>query len=228
LASTRAAADGSARERDEAGKDTARAVLARCLSDALALLHPFMPFVTEEIWEKLTGRPGTLIVSPYPRGDETLHDEAAERIVEAMRALVTRVRNYRIERGFTPTQPVRLAVDPASPESGLVGELEPLAPLLKHLARLSDLTFAPPASEMTRDVTAGLSIGLSVGDRSVSVDAGKISRALAVLDGEITELSAKLQNSSFLDKAPLAVVEKTRRRLVELEERRAALSTGGA
>jgi valyl-tRNA synthetase len=222
-ASARATADG-----DEAARETARAVLGRCLSDSLALLHPFMPFVTEEIWEKLTGRPGTLIVSPYPRGDESFRDEAAERVVEAMRALVTRVRNFRIERGFSPTEPVRLAVDPASPDPGLVGELEPLAPLLKHLARLSELSFGPPASEMVRDVTAGLSIGLSVGERAVATDAGRLSRALALLDGEITELSAKLQNSSFLDKAPPAVVEKTRRRLVELEERRAALSTGGA
>ena len=218
----------SARDGDETGKETARAVLTRCLADSLALLHPFMPFVTEEIWEKLTGRPGSLIVSPYPRGDDAFRDEAAERIVEALRALVTRVRNFRIERGFTPTELVRLSVDPASPDPGLVGELEPLGPLLKHLARLSDLSFGPPASEMVRDVTAGLSIGLSVGERAVGADAGKVSRELARLDGEITELSAKLQNSSFLDKAPPAVVEKTRRRLVELEERRAALSTGGA
>jgi valyl-tRNA synthetase len=218
----------SARDGDEAGKETARAVLARCLSDSLALLHPFMPFVTEEIWEKMTGRPGTLVISPYPRGDQALRDDAAERVIDALRALVTRVRNFRSERGFSPTEPVSLAVDPESPDRGLVSEIEPLEPLLRHLARLSDLSFAPPAPEMVRDVTAGLSIGLSVAERASGADLGKLSRTLAHLDREIAELSSKLQNSSFLDRAPAAVVEKTRRRLVELEERRAALSSAGA
>src|SRR5262249_27346348 len=59
----------SGREGDETERQTTREVLARCLADSLALLHPFMPFVTEEIWEKMTGRTGTLIVSPYPKPD---------------------------------------------------------------------------------------------------------------------------------------------------------------
>jgi valyl-tRNA synthetase len=218
----------SARDGQEAGKETARAVLARCLSDSLALLHPFMPFVTEEIWEKMTGRPGTLIVAAFPQGDEAFRDGAAERVVEALRALVTRVRNFRTERGFSPTEPVGLAVDPDSPERNLAGEIETLAPLLRHLARLSDLTFGPPGPEMSRDVTAGLSIGLSVAKSAAGANGERAGRTLAALDGEIAELSTKLQNPSFLDKAPPAVVEKTRKRLVELEERRSALSTGGA
>jgi valyl-tRNA synthetase len=217
----------SARDGRDAGKETARAVLARCLSDSLALLHPFMPFVTEEIWEKMTGRSGSLIVAAYPQGDDAFRDEAAERIVEAARALITRVRNFRTERGLSPTEPVRLAVDPDSPERSLASEIAPLAPLLRHLGRLADLTFGAPAPEMIRDVTAGLSIGLSVAQGGAGADSGKLTRTRAALDGEIAELSAKLQNAAFLAKAPPAVVEKTRKRLVELEGRRSALSTGG-
>ncbi|HYV41193.1 MAG TPA: class I tRNA ligase family protein, partial [Thermoanaerobaculia bacterium] len=228
-ASAKASEDkGSRGAGEETGKETSRAILARCLSDALALLHPFMPFVTEEIWEKTTGRPGTLIAAAYPQEDEAFRDEAAERVVEALRALVTRVRNFRTERGFSPTEPVQLAVDPDSPERSLVNEITPLAPLLRHLARLSDLTFGAPALEMARDVTAGLSIGLSVPRSAAGADGERVGRTLAALDGEIAELSTKLQNPSFLDKAPPAVVEKARKRLVELEERRSGLSAGGA
>jgi valyl-tRNA synthetase len=74
----------------------------------------------------------------------------------------------------------------------------------------------------------GLSIGLSVAQSGAGEDSGKLARTLAALDREIAELSAKLQNTSFLDRAPQPVVDKTRRRLVELEERRSALSTAGA
>ncbi|HJW14367.1 MAG TPA: valine--tRNA ligase [Thermoanaerobaculia bacterium] len=227
-ASARTAADDAGRDGRGDEKETARAVLTRCLADSLALLHPFMPFVTEEIWEKLTGRPGTLIVAPYPEADPSLRDETAERIVEALREVVTRVRNFRTDRGFSPTEPVRLAVDPDSPDRALVGEIEPLAALLTHLARLSDLSFEAPPSEMARDVVAGLSIGLLVAEPGAGADSGRLARQLTTLDEEIAELSAKLQNPSFLDKAPPPVVEKTRRRLVELEERRSALSPGGA
>jgi valyl-tRNA synthetase len=187
-----------------------------------------MPFVTEEIWEKMTGESGALIVAPYPRGDQALADAPAERVVEALRAVVTRVRNFRTDGGFSPTEPVSLAIDPDSPERDLAGEIATLAPLLRHMARLSDLAFAPPGPERSRDVLAGLSIGLSVARSGAGGGGEKLARTLVALDEEIASLSLKLQNTSFLDKAPPPVVDKARRRLVELEERRSALSTAGA
>jgi valyl-tRNA synthetase len=218
----------SGREEDSEERRQSKAVLLRCLSDSLALLHPFMPFVTEEIWEKLTGRPGTLIVEAYPQGDPTFRDEPAEKVVEAAREVVTRVRNFRSERGFPPTEPVRLAIDPDSPQRELVEQLRPLASLVRHLARLSDLAFEAPDPRMPRDVVAGLSVGLSVAERAGAGDTQRVAKQVTALDEEIAELSAKLHNPSFLDKAPGPVVDKARRRLVELEERRSALSAGGA
>jgi valyl-tRNA synthetase len=226
-ASAEVSPEGDLPEGVEAARETARGVLARCLADSLALLHPFMPFITEEIWEKMTGQPGTLIVAAYPQGDDAQRDDPAEKVVEALRALVTRVRNLRTERGFSPTEPVRLAIDPGSPDRDLAGEIATLAPLLRHMARLSDLTFAPPGPEMGRDVLEGLSIGLSAARSDAGEGGEKVARTLVALDEEIAELSAKLQNTSFLDKAPAPVVDKTRRRLIELEERRSALSTAG-
>jgi valyl-tRNA synthetase len=187
-----------------------------------------MPFVTEEIREKMTGQPGALIVAAYPQGDEALRDEPAEKVVEALRAVVTRVRNFRTERGFSPTEPVRLAIDPDSSDRDLAGEIATLAPLLRHMARLSDLAFAPPGPEMSRDVLDGLSVGLAVARGGAGADAAKLAKTLVALDEEIASLSVKLRNTAFLDNAPPPVVDKARRRLVELEERRSALSTAGA
>ncbi|HTO89215.1 MAG TPA: valine--tRNA ligase [Thermoanaerobaculia bacterium] len=204
-------------------REAARQTLYRCLADSLALLHPFMPFVTEEIWEKVTGQVGTLIVTAFPRQRPEWSDPGAERSVEALRALVTRVRNYRGERSASPTEPVELSIDPASaPE--ILSDLRNLSAILVHLARLSDLRFEAPLEGATRDVVAGAAVGLSLPRPASSADRSRAEKTLSELDREIETLSAKLRNPSFLDRAPAPVVEKTRRRLAELEQRRSALS----
>jgi valyl-tRNA synthetase len=218
----------SGRQGTEEERETARGVLHRCLSDSLALLHPFMPFVTEEIWEKLTGRPGTLIVSPFPTANPAQADPSAERAVGAVREVITRVRNFRTDRGLSPTEPVDLFLDPASADKELLAALRILDPLLRHQARLSRLEHAPPPAGTARDVVAGLAIGLGVAQKKAEESRAHVARKIADLDPEIETLRAKLLNPSFVEKAPPPIVEKTRRRLVELEERRAALSTDPA
>ncbi|HEX4440044.1 MAG TPA: valine--tRNA ligase [Thermoanaerobaculia bacterium] len=202
----------------------ARGVLRRCLQDSLALLHPFMPFLTEEVWEKLTGRPGTLIVSPYPRGNESARDDAAEEALGAFRAIVSRVRNLRIERGLAPAAPLPLTLDPSSSRRALVPVLEGLAPHLTHLARLSSLRFGPAPEGAFRDVVEGVAIAVELPERPAGSDA-RVEKVLAEISGEIDALSAKLQNPAYLEKAPAPVVEKARLRLRELEQKRAALAT---
>jgi valyl-tRNA synthetase len=216
----------SGREGDSAQAGP-RAVLSRVLEDSLALLHPFMPFITEEIWEKLTGESGKLIVTPYPRGDSIPTDASAERSVEALREILTRVRNYRADRGAPPTAPVELWIAPDSPEAGVARSLEPLAPMLRHLGRLEkDPTFGPPPAGAFRDIVAGVAVGLALPEQAPAASSEKTSKEIASLDDEIASHRAKLNNPAYVEKAPPAVVEKTRKRLVELEKRRADLSAG--
>ncbi|MBC8645878.1 MAG: valine--tRNA ligase [Thermoanaerobaculia bacterium] len=215
----------SGRGGDEAAREATRGVLHRCLADSLALLHPFMPFLTEEIWEKLTSRPGSLIVSAYPAGNPRWNDPRAEAAVSALREVVSAVRNFRGVRKAPPTEPVHLWIDPASIAKEVLTDLQALDPLLRHLARLKNLSFEAPPPQAARDVVAGLSIGLSFPRAATEADQEKIGRTLTDLSVEIDELQGKLRNPSFLEKAPAAVVEKTRRRLLELEERRAALTS---
>jgi valyl-tRNA synthetase len=202
----------------------ARSVLRRCLSDSLALLHPFMPFLTEEIWDKLTGRPGTLIVSPYPQGDPAARDRAAEDAMGALIAIVTRVRNLRTERDLPPTAPLPVTIEPSSPRRDLVPVLETLAPLLTHLGRLSSVRFGSAPEGAFRDVVEGVGIAVSLPERAAGSGA-KVEKAIAEVSDEIAALSAKLQNPAYLEKAPAPVVEKARLRLRELEQKRAALAT---
>ena len=164
-----------------------------------------------------------MIVSPYPSGSGH-RDAEAEASVEALRAVVTRIRNFRTERGATPTEPVTLMIDPASPNRALASAVQELSPLLIHLARLDRLTFGPAADGAFQDVVSGLALGLSL-PRGTSVEGGaRVEKTAAAADAEIATLRAKLQNAEFLEKAPPPVVEKVRTRLFELEEKRAALA----
>ena len=209
---------------DAAAAESARGVLRRCLEGSLALLHPFMPFLTEEIWETLTGRPGTLIVEPYPAQTARWADAEAETVIETLRAILTRVRNFRAERGAKPTAPVALSIDPASPGKAALPGLETLSPLLTHLGRLSELEFAPSPAGRFQDVVAGLGLGLALPEGAAPEAGARVEKDLSATEAEIAGLRAKLENPSYVDKAPPAVVEKTRLRLRELEEKRAALA----
>ena len=216
----------SGKQGDALAQETVRGVLKRCLSDSLALAHPFMPFITEEIWEKLTGRPGSLIVTPFPQPRRAWRDPGAERLIEALRALVTRVRNFRGERAASPTEPVELWIDAQSPEPELVEQMESLSALLRYMGRLSGLAFQAPPASATRDVVSGLAVGLSIPEKTSREDAARLAKTLEDLTSEIEELDTKLRNPSFLDKAPAGIIDKTRRRLTELEERRRRLAGG--
>ncbi len=209
---------------DPVAAGSARGVLRRCLGASLAMLHPIMPFLTEEIWETLTGRPGTLVVEPYPAATGRWSDPEAESAVETLRAVVTRVRNFRAERGASPTAPVALSIDPASPGKGVLPAIQSLAALLVHLGRLSELQFVPAPAGRFQDVVSGLALGLALPEGAAPEAGARIEKDLAAADAEIAGLKAKLENASYLAKAPAAVVEKTRLRLRELEEKRAALS----
>ncbi len=208
---------------DDAAAETARGVLRHCLGGSVALLHPFMPFLTEEIWDKLTGRAGTLIVTPYPKGEGPWRDEAAESAVEAIRAVVTRVRTFRTEQGVSPTEPVSVTIDPNSPDRGLLPAVGRMADLLAHLGRLADLRMEAAGKGAFEDVVAGLALGLSLPRGTAPGAARRVEKSVAAADEEIAALRAKLENADFLGKAPPPVVEKVRSRLFELEEKRAAL-----
>src|SRR5207253_422583 len=94
----------------ESDKQNAKRVLLEVLDRSLRLLHPFMPFITEEIWQKLGGAEPSIMVAPYPIAEEVLEDREAERMVGAVKAITTAVRNVRAERGFTPKDRLKLYV----------------------------------------------------------------------------------------------------------------------
>ena len=191
------------------GRDHTTAVLAAVLDTVLKLLHPVMPFVTEVLWQALTGGESVVIADwPQPSGVEL--DSVAARRIADMQKLVTEVRRFRSDQGLADRQkvPARLGgVD----EAGLAGQVT-------AVTALAWLTDAGADFSATAQVEVRLSAGTVAVelDTSSTVDVAaerrRLEKDLAAAQKEIVATAAKLGNEAFLAKAPADVVDKIRDR----------------
>jgi valyl-tRNA synthetase len=200
-------------------RQLARRVLLEVLDRSLRLLHPFMPFVTEEIWQKLGGVEPSVMISPYPVAEEDLEDAEAERMMNAVRAIITTVRNARAERGFTPKERFRLFVRGNNERESTF--FRDHAYLLIELARLDEVSVAgEPPPDAHHDVVEGFHIAIVFPEKVVSQE--QIDRLLRELEKgrkELAALDAKLANEQFIRNAPPQVVQNAQARQIELRAR---------
>ena len=214
------------------GDESPLPVLAFVLERTLRLLHPFMPFITEEIWQSLIDylpdepdRPSTLIVAPYPEADPALLDERAESQIESVMEMVRAIRNVRAEFRIERNQKVEAVVD--APESRATIEAE--ADAIKALALVEDIRYA--SDDDQPDSPQQVSLVLTSGTVTVPlgglIDFGqeseRLSKEMEQIDANTERLSARLQDEGFLAKAPDDVVDRERERLTSMSERRARI-----
>jgi valyl-tRNA synthetase len=201
---------------DEAEQKKAKRVLLETLDRSLRLLHPFMPFVTEEIWQKLGGVEPSIMVAPYPITEEVLEDPEAERLVEAVKLMITAVRNVRAERGFTPKDRFTMYVQ--VPDEREARFFEKYAYLLTELARLNSVVVnqAGPAGSH-QDVIAGFAIAIEFPERVITPEQiERTKREIEKTENELASTDARLANEQFVNNAPRSVVEGARARRAEL------------
>ena len=201
--------------------ETTRQVLGFVLDQLLRLLHPVMPFVTDELWTALTGE-DSVMVSPWPAFSYA--DGQAEAEISSMMALVTEVRRFRSDQGLRPGQRVaaRLVGIEATP---LAGHEERIRSLLR-LSPPGD-GFAASASLSVEGTTVELDVAGAI---DVAAERRRLEKDLAAARSEAEQAERKLANADFTAKAPAAVVDKTRTRLdaaradiARLEDRLATL-----
>jgi valyl-tRNA synthetase len=208
----------------ETEKAKTRWALRHVLLDSLALLHPFMPFISCEIREALNGDGEALPVLPYPAGRDDWRDPFAVEVVETLRETATRIRNLRAERGLPQTEALAAGFEIA--EGPVAEALRSHAPLLVHMARLSSLVVAPkvdlPGAFHDHVGVAGLVVAFPKKELSPEEEA-KVRKEIAVVEREIEGVNRKLADESFLSRAPQAVVEKARRQVDDLAARRVKL-----
>ncbi|MBI5137604.1 MAG: valine--tRNA ligase [Nitrospirae bacterium] len=210
---------------DEAIKGTTRAVLVGVFDGILRLLHPFMPFITEEIRSLLPNTGGTIMTAPFPEGNPALVDADANAVIAGLMEIIGGVRNIRGTMNIPPSTELAAVVRTASAESArqvLAG-----APYLARLAKVTTLTAGPDATRPAASATAVWSGGEVyvplAGRIDVAAETARLSAQLAKVDKELDGISRKLQNPDFVERAPAEVVDKERERRAELAEREAKL-----
>ncbi|MNZ67046.1 Valine--tRNA ligase [compost metagenome] len=201
-----------------------RRTLIRVLEVALRLAHPFMPFITEEIWQRIKAQAGTqgdtLMLQPWPVADEAKIDSAAEGDIEWVKQLMLGVRQIRGEMKISMAKRIDVVLANASAEDQR--RLADFEPLLAKLAKFESVRVLAAGEEAPLAATA------LVGDMQVLVpmaglidktaELARLDKEIARLDGEVKRVGGKLANEGFVAKAPAEVIEKERAKLSEAEQ----------
>jgi valyl-tRNA synthetase len=189
-----------------------RRTLTRVLEAMLRLAHPVIPFITEELWQRvapLAGKGGgSIMLARYPEADAARIDEAAEREVGQLKQLVTACRTLRAEMSIPPSQKVPLLAQ------GDRERLAAFAPYLSALARLSEVVIEQelPAVDAPVVIVGDVKAMLKV-EIDVAAERARLAKEIARLEGEIAKAQGKLANESFVQRAPPLVVAEEKQRL---------------
>lgn len=204
---------------DAAERATAQAVLCQVLGDAMKLLHPFMPFITEEIWQHLPHEGESIMIAPWPHMAGDLLDDAAEKQMTALMDVIKAIRNMRAEVGAAPGHkaPALVLADPE-----LVDVFKNNSDYVCRLGTVDVLTVggaedAAPENALTAVVT-GAKVYLPLkGLIDVEKELARLQKELDGAEKEAKRTAGKLSNAGFLAKAPAEVVEKEKAKQAETE-----------
>ena len=208
---------------DEEAKTTTRAVLVHCLDEVMRLLHPFMPFITEEIWQKLpiTRTHASICLAPYPKADSRLDDPAAEAEMRPIVEAIEGIRSIRGESNLSPA--VRLAAEIQSPDETVRETLERWKAYLVPLAGLASVTISAPGpkpAQSAADIRASMEIFVPLaGVVDLAEERERLRKEIEKAEKEIAQIEKKFSNPNFAARAPVEVVEKDKARIVELKVR---------
>ncbi|WP_353409486.1 valine--tRNA ligase [Pseudoteredinibacter isoporae] len=200
-----------------------RRTLVRVLETTLRLAHPLMPFITEEIWQRIKGIAGvegdTIMLAEYPLADDSKIDEQALADIEWVKGVVVGIRNIRGEMNISPAKNLPLYFANGSNEDQR--RLEDNRQFLLKLASLESITWLNPGDEAPMSATA------LVGDMDILVpmaglidkdaETARLNKEIDKLEKEVARTQGKLNNEKFVGKAPADVVQKEKDKLADYE-----------
>jgi len=203
--------------------------LANTLEKSLRLLHPFMPFVTEELWQSLKQRlpdkgqmPASIMIAPYPLADDKAFAPEAERVMDSVVEVIRSIRNVRAQYKVGPTRWIEAQVYTGELLSSLITQ----ANIIETLAKVRPLTIL---GRQERGPTKEKALVLVLKEAEVVVPlAGMVDRRTEEqrlvkeseeIKGRIAQLEARLRDNAFLSKAPSQVIEREKQKLAMLEDK---------
>ncbi|OIQ64625.1 valine--tRNA ligase [mine drainage metagenome] len=201
---------------DEAAARATRRTLVRVLETALRLAHPIIPFITEELWQTiapLAGKSGgSIMTQSYPQADTGKIDDIANTRIALLKDVVNATRGLRGEMSLSPALKVPLAM------TGDDAMLTSFAPYIAALAKLSEVKIHNelPQGDAPVAIVGDTKLMLLIEiDREAETE--RLNKEISRLQGEIGKCEAKLGNASFVDRAPAAVVDQEKQRLLDFK-----------
>jgi valyl-tRNA synthetase len=212
----------------------ARSRIAYVLETSLRLLHPLMPYLTEEIWQRLPHGGESLMIASWPTTDEARDDEEAREQMQTLIALITKVRNIRSEMNIPASSRINLHL--ATTDQAARSLIDENSDRIKRLARVEEISISDRLQTRkgeARDIVAGIEVAVPLeGLIDIKKERERVSKELARKENEARGLAARLDNDSFLERAPQDVVQQARQRhdelIAEIEKLRATLGSLGA
>jgi len=210
---------------------TSQAVLVESLDLILKLLHPFMPFITEEIWQHLPKSQKSLSVASFPQSDKSLRDEKAEIGMGHLQKAIVEIRTIRAENKIPPKKKVDLRVKVK--EEVKVSDKVEIEILNQHkshiqaLANIRDIEFVddfPPGRKLLKGVVGSWEMAISLEDiLDLEQEKKRLEREISKVSSDIEKLESRLKNKNFIGRAPENVVQETKERLKSLQDRKLKL-----
>jgi valyl-tRNA synthetase len=209
----------------EAEKRATRHTLINVLEHMMRLLHPFMPFITEEIWLKIQPLSSnkttaiSIMVDAFPEFDESKHDQAAIDDIEWVKSFIVGIRNIRGEMDIPPSKPLPILLRNVSESDQ--SRLDNSGSYLAKLAKLGSVTYLLVGEKAPASATA------LVGEMEILIpmaglidkeaELARLNKAAEKIEREAQRTKGKLSNDSFVSKAPAAVIDKERAKLADME-----------
>ncbi|HHW37613.1 MAG TPA: valine--tRNA ligase [Bacillales bacterium] len=210
---------------DEAAKKTTRSVLAYVLDNTMRLLHPFMPFITEEIWQALPHEGESITVAKWPEVRAELTDNVAAEEMQLLVTIIHSVRNIRAEVNTPMSKQIKLNIKAKNDD--ILASLDRNRHYLVRFCNPSELTIA---TELTTDekamtaVVTGAELSLPLeGLLNIDEEIARLQKELEKLNAEVDRVQKKLSNEKFVGKAPANVVEEERKKEQDYLEKRATV-----
>ncbi len=199
-----------------------RFILWSTLNEILRLLHPFIPFVTEEIWGELPGTEGSIMKAEFPTTSNARNNPEAEEAMKVLIGVVSGIRNVRGEMNVPPSLFVEATVH--SPDKETRELLERHRDMIVKLCKLNSLQVTPPGQRPASSATSVFGnctiFVLLKGVIDFELEQGRLNKEIAKIARELDGITKKLNNENFLLKAPQEVVQKVRQKGERLEEKR--------